>query len=210
MVGKINRKFLTDHVRGILFGGKLNATQVSGIDAILDYWEKNYAESDDRWLAYILGTTFHEAARTMQPIPEFGGVKYFTVMYDPPPTGKRPEVAKRLGNDRQGDGPKYRGRGYVQITGRRNYTEWSTRLKSSGVDLVNKPELALEVHVALPILFEGMMDGTFTKRKLSAYFNKTTEDWVGARGIVNGRDKDVQIAHYGRTFYAGIGYTTGT
>ena len=210
MVGKINRPFLTDHVRAILFGGKLNSTQVSGIDAIIDYWEKNYAENDDRWLAYILGTTFHEAARTMQPIAEFGGVKYFTDMYDPLPTGKRPEVAKRLGNNQVGDGPNFRGRGYVQITGRRNYTDWTARLKMPGVDLVNKPELALETRVALPIIFEGMMQGTFTTRKLSDYFNKTKEDWVGARAIVNGKDKDVQIAHYGRTFYAGIGYTTGT
>lgn len=210
MVGRINRQFLTSHVRGILFGGKLNQSQVAGIDTILDYWEKLYAESDDRWLAYILGTTFHEAARTMQPISEFGTKKYFTEMYDPPPTGKRPSVAKQLGNTEPGDGPLFRGRGYVQITGRRNYTDWTARLSMSGVDLVKSPDLALQSRIALPILFGGMMAGTFTSKKLSDYFNKKREDWVGARAIVNGKNKDVQIAHYGRTFYAGISYTTGT
>lgn len=211
MVAKINRKFLFSHVKGILFGSSFKQSQVDGIDAILDYWEANYAEKDDRWLAYILGTTFHEAARTMQPIAEYGGVTYFTKMYDPPPTGTRPKVAKMLGNNKTGDGPRYRGRGYVQITGRRNYTDWTARLNASGhdVDLIGHPELALETKYALPIIFEGMMKGTFTSKKLSDYFSKTKEDWEGARSIVNPKDKPTQIAHYGRTFYQGISYTTG-
>ena len=208
MVGKINRKFLFDQVKGILFGGKFKQTQVSGIDMLIDYWEKNRAEDDDRWLAYILGTAFHETAFTMQPIKEYGGNAYFTKMYDI--EGARPKVANALGNTNPGDGKKDPGRGFVQITGRRNYRDWTKRLNISGVDLEANPDLALDPKIATIIIFEGMIAGTFTGRKLSTYFNKTTEDWVSVRRTVNGLDKANQIAFYGKTFYAGISYTTGT
>lgn len=210
MTGSINRKFLFDHVKGILFGGKFNPAQVKGIDALLDYWEKNHATKDDRWLAYVLGTAFHETAFTMQPIKEYGGDKYFTKMYDPLPDGTRPSVAKQLGNVNRGDGKRYPGRGFVQITGRRNYKDWTNRLGISGVDLEAKPDLALDIRYATIIIFEGMIAGTFTSKRLPQYFNKTTEKWVEARAIVNGKDKANQIAFYAKTFYAAISYTTGT
>lgn len=210
MVGKINRKFLFDHVKQILFGGKFTAKQVQGIDNLLDYWEKNHSTKDDRWLAYVLGTAFHEVAFTMQPIKEYGGNAYFTRMYDPPPDGTRPSVAKALGNVNRGDGKLYPGRGFVQITGRRNYRDWTKRLGIAGVDLEATPDLALKMEYATIIIFEGMIAGTFTGKKLSQYFNNTKEDWVGARRVVNGSNKANQIAFYAKTFYAGTSYTTGT
>ncbi len=50
----INRKFFFDHARLTLFDGSLKASQVSGMNAILDEWDRAYAKKDDRWLAYML------------------------------------------------------------------------------------------------------------------------------------------------------------
>jgi len=114
----LNRRFFFDHVRLALFGGSLKKTQVAGLSAILDEWEANHAAQDDRWLAYMLATTFHETAMTIQPIARYGTTAYFTRMYDP--LGANPALARRLGNTEPGDGPRFCGRGFVQLTGRAN------------------------------------------------------------------------------------------
>jgi putative chitinase len=184
----INRTFFFDEAKLSLFDGKMSKKQVEGLNVILDEWEKTHAKKDDRWLAYALGTTHHETGRTMQPIHEWGTKKYFTEMYDPPPTGLRPKVAAQLGNTQKGDGPLFAGRGFVQLTGRGNYTNWKKKL---GVDLVGNPDLAMDAKVAVRIMFEGMEEGSFTGKKFGDYFNKTTEDWKNARRIINALNRRI-------------------
>lgn len=51
----------------------------------------------------------------------------------------------RMGNTEKGDGYKYRGRGYIQITGKDNYRNQTIYFgKSMGVDFVKNPDLLLE------------------------------------------------------------------
>ena len=79
-----------------------------------------------------------------------------------------------------------------------------------GVDLVGNPELALETDIAARIIVEGMIDGSFTGKKLSDYFNPTTDNWKQARRIVNRLDKAELIAGYGKLFYRAISYTVAS
>jgi predicted chitinase len=55
----------------------------------------------------------------------------------------------RMGNTSPGDGYKYRGRGFIQITGKENYEKVG---KIIGIDLVNNPDLANDPQVAAKII----------------------------------------------------------
>ena len=69
---------------------------------------------------------------------ELGGPEYFT----------RYDGRQDLGNIYQGDGYRFRGRGYVQLTGRFNYTRVGPLV---GADLVNFPDVACREDVAARI-----------------------------------------------------------
>jgi putative chitinase len=210
----LNRKFFFEQARSSLFGGAMTSSQVSGLTAILDAWEASYSKKDDRWLAYALGTTHHETDRKMQPIHEYGGNAYFKHNYDV--TGKNPTRAKSMGNTTPGDGVKYHGRGFVQLTWKVNYQKAGTYLSSAHgktINLVANPDLALVPAYAAGILFHGMMTGMFTGRKFVDFFSLTAtgqigkDDWVKARAIINGTDKANLIATYGKQYYSAISYT---
>lgn len=156
------------------------------------------------WTAYALATTYHEVNGTMQPIREMGGPAYFTRMYDI--RGDRPAKARELGNLTPGDGARYFGRGYVQLTGRTNYDRATKKLREMGftVDLIANPDQALEPDIAAAILVAGMREGWFTGRDidddLPAKGQATREQFIASRDIINGKDRQDLIAGYAMTF----------
>ncbi|MGZ2448524.1 putative chitinase [Rhizobium ruizarguesonis] len=174
-----------------LHGGSLKQSQVNGYTFLLNAWEQGYAGTYPlQYLAYALATAFHETAETMMPIHEYGAISYFD-KYD---TGK---MATVLGNTpaKDGDGYLWRGRGYVQLTGKRNYLYASSALKLPS--LAVKPDLATDPHIAAQIMFTGMINGWFTGKKLKDYNLPTGFQKVNARRIINGTDKAAKIAgHY--------------
>ena len=60
-----------------------------------------------------------------------------------------------MGNTQKGDGDRFKGRGYLQITGRANYAVISKRI---GIDLIMNPEKASEPKIAAMILIQWMND----------------------------------------------------
>ncbi|MDX2240743.1 MAG: S8 family serine peptidase [Leptolyngbyaceae cyanobacterium bins.302] len=139
-------------------------------------------------IAYILATAQHESnlGRWMEELA----------------SGQAYEGRRDLGNTQPGDGPRFKGRGYVQITGRTNYTRWSQRL---GIDLVGQPQRASDPAIAAKVLVQGMRDGTFTGRRLSDYINGSNQDFINARRIVNGTDKATEIAQIARNYLNALG-----
>jgi len=177
--------------------GKLNQVQVSGLDNLIGYIELDNDITDIRWAAYMLATVKHECADTFQPITERGPKAYFD-KYEPGTS-----IGKNLGNTAQGDGYLYRGRGYVQITGRANYQKMSSVLSLTGEDdLILHPEHALHPDVAYRIMSYGMRNGSFTGKKLNDYITATTCDYTNARRIINRLDQAAKIKDYAINFEA--------
>ena len=178
------------NLRGIT--GKLSQQQVESINAILkagSHWPLG-------WMAYALATAWHESR--FEPVFEKGGRKYLS-KYD---TGR---LARVLGNtpEADGDGILSAGRGFVQLTGRTNYGNAGSEL---GLDLLNHPDLALEIPTAARILVWGMEGGKFTGRKLSDYIigNGNHEAFVRARRIINGTDRADLIADHADRFVVAL------
>lgn len=139
--------------------------------------------------AYVLATAWHET----------GAYKYMREIWGPTPVQRHYEGRKDLGNTVAGDGKKFMGRGFCQITGRRNYADWSKRL---GIDLLKEPTLAEQPAVAAKIIVKGMKLGTFTGKELDDYITLSHSDFEGARRIINGTDRAALIAGYAKTFDA--------
>jgi hypothetical protein len=190
----IHRQYFFDSVRHSLFGGSLTQEQVDGLHVFLDWYDAENPplperyHIDDRCLAYILATCFHETAQTMQPIAEYGkgaGKEYGQ------PTGPYDQC--------------YYGRGYVQLTWYDNYQRQDDKLGLLG-ELVKHADLALDPTVAKEIIIKGMYDGDFTGKCLGDFFTADLSDFYNARTIVNAHDRASEIAGYAEKFHNAIGH----
>jgi hypothetical protein len=154
------------------YGGPLKQPQRAGLLQLLGELETDNAIRDLRHVAYMLATVKHECAGQWQPIAEYGkgkGKKY---------------------------GPRWYGRGYVQLTWQDNYRAMSA---VTGVDLVADPDLAMVPKYAYRIMSFGMRNGSFTGVGLNRFINDKKCDYRGARKIINGTDCADRIAGYAGT-----------
>jgi predicted chitinase/lysophospholipase L1-like esterase len=88
------------------------------------------------------------------------------------------DKAEDLGNDQPGDGPKYRGGGFVQITGKGNHRTYGDMI---GVDLVANPELSTD-----PVIAARTMAAFLSVRVDKIRNTLNSGDLAGARRLVNG------------------------
>jgi predicted chitinase len=93
-------------------------------------------------LQHFVSQMAHET-RNFTSMVERGTPEYFTKRYE-----KDKRKAKVLGNTMKGDGERYKGRGYIQLTGRDNYTRAG---RAIGVDLANNPDLAARPDIAAKV-----------------------------------------------------------
>lgn len=166
--------------------GKLNQSQVDGLNYLIECFEKSRLINRLTEFAYILATIKHETAETYQPISERGAWNYFKYLIG------------KLGIKTLAEANLYKGRGYVQLTGKINYMTFAELL---GIDFITKPELAQEKLYAWMILEIGMTRGLFTGKKLANYFRESGWDFFNARRIINRLDKASTIAGYANDFF---------
>jgi len=137
-----------------MFGGSFRQSQVEGIDAILNEWEKR-GLTDLRWLAYILATCFHETAKTMQPIAEYGKGKNYDY-------GKKLDIGNGLGKRLPYVGDHlYYGRGHTQNTWLTNYRKLTVAAQAQGHcwNFVDFPELLLQMEPSIWEKYHALITG---------------------------------------------------
>lgn len=158
----------------------LTQKQVDSIDSILTECELQ-GITDVRQVAYILATPYHECynpkepSTRITPIKEFGGEKYLkSKKYYP-----------------------YFARGFSGLTWDYNYKKEGKRLN---LDLLNNPDLMLDIPTAANSHVFCMAHGSYTGKKLSDYINDKKCDFLNSRRIINGIDKADLIMSYAQKF----------
>lgn len=109
--------------------------------------------------------------------------------------GKKYEGREDLGNTEPGDGERYKGRGFIQLTGRANYRDFGELI---GVDLENNPELASDPEIAAQIAVAYWNNRVKPRVK---DFNDTTRITKLINGGTNGlADRKKRFAKFRETF----------
>ena len=169
--------------------GKLNQSQVDGLEFLLSKFDNENFTPEQ--VAYMLSTVKHETAHTFQPIQEKGSWWYFRYL-----VGK-------LGIRNLIEANKYKGRGYIMITGRTNYEKFSLIM---GDDFITYPLRVMLPEIAYKIMIYGFINGSFTGKKLTDYIDGDKLDYFHARKIINGLDKASLIQGYAEKIFEGLKY----
>jgi hypothetical protein len=159
--------------------------------------EKDKAMTDVRLVAYTLATIKWETADTFKPTTEPGTDEDLEKRYGPS-TANGP----KLGNTEPGDGARYKGRGYLQLTGKRNYQRVNEVLGLAGTDsdLVKYPERLMDPEIAYRVAGAMMSQGLVSGKKLGDFINSQNTDYTNARKIIYGLDHAEEIATSARKF----------
>lgn len=128
--------------------------------------------SNEKQIAYVLATAQHESLN-FSALEENHGRKQATVKgYE--------------------GGEEYFGRGYVHLTHDYNYRRMESKL---GIENLHRdPQKAADPQNAANIIAVGMRDGDYTGYRLSQYINDERSDYLSARAIVNGTDRNKTVA----------------
>jgi putative chitinase len=194
----VNRERFFSVVRDEVFGGRLNQDRVDNLNALLDTWERLYSNADVHWIANSMAQIHHETGGRMTPVRETFAETDRQAMDRLERAwrdGKLPWVRKPYWHD------GWFGRGHIQLTHLPNYRKMAER---TGYPLVDRPSLMLDPKVSAEVAIIGMVEGSFTGKKLSDYLFPNALDAPPAhnpRRIVNGRDgTDAKVAELHRKF----------
>lgn len=186
----VDNKVFFDNVRHSLFRGRLQAKQVSGMEAKIKVFKN--AGLPLSWAAYAMATSYHETAHRMQPVRE----------------GLSASENWRKRNLRYY--PWY-GRGDVQLTWEANYKKADKELGLNGA-LTSNLDLALDPKISAEIMSRGMVEGWFSGDKRGRHTlarhlpdtEATKAQFTQARRIINIMDKAAMIAGYAVKFQSAL------
>ena len=138
----------------------------------------NYSKTSNTRIRSIFGSRVaslsEEELNTVKKTPE----SFAEVVY-----GSKTTVGRSMGNLEPGDGWKYRGRGYIQLTGKANYSAFG---KANGFDLINNPDILVNDKIS-----SAVVSVDFVKRGLAKVItfdsqeaaNRAVTQVIGGRGL---------------------------
>lgn len=153
------------------------ATRPANIARYLPYVEAALGAAELTDTAMVIGALGTIRAETEGFVP----ISEMPSKYNTPPGGapfSLYDLRRDIGNGARGDGERFRGRGFVQLTGKANYATYGKRI---GIDLVAFPERANAPEVAAVILAQFLADKATKFRAAVA-----AGDLRAARRLVNG------------------------
>ncbi len=163
---------------------KYGLTSPNAVAALL-----GIAGGETRWK--VVEENFNYTAdRLLEVFPGvFKGDKELAQKWAGNPGGQFPEFiygyqtakGKGLGNVLPGDGAKYIGRGYIQITGRGNYKVYSDL---TGHDLINNPQLLNQPDIAAEVSVKYLLRRCKVAQTDPGYFEAAMTS-VGANNVSN-------------------------
>jgi len=154
-------------------------TQVDNIKQNLPYVLDGLVDQSliEKPMALMAMATIRAETESFQPISEYQS------KYNTSPGGHPYDLYDHrsdLGNSRKGHGEKFKGRGYIQLTGRYNYERYGKKI-GLGQKLLRQPDMANEKNTAAALLAVFLKDKE-SAIKLALLHNNLAE----ARRLVNG------------------------
>jgi predicted chitinase len=178
--------------------GNARSVQVFGStnEAMLESALAGYGISDSTEFAAIMAQCSHESGG-FKYVRELGNDAYFS-KYD----GRAD-----LGNTQPGDGLKFKGRGFIQITGRDIYSKAGAYL---GIDLIGNPALAEDSATAAKLVLFFFFE---YKKTRTATLN--WGDCTAVTRLVNGgtnglTDRQARFTYYKQKYANGVPTAGGT
>lgn len=153
------------------------ATKPANIARYLPYVEAALGAAGLTDRAMVVGALATIRAETEGFVP----IAEFQSKFNTPPGGPPFSLYDKrsdIGNSQRGDGERYRGRGFVQLTGKANYQTYGQKL---GLGLVDAPDKANAPEVAAVVLAQFLFDKAARFREAVAQ-----GDLRAARRLVNG------------------------
>jgi len=177
---------ITDKKELAMFMGQMSH-ESAGFSAMK---ERNYGADARRkkWHG-SRGTQLKKSGVTFDQFMNADNNQFFEYMY----SDKYRSGSAKLGNTADGDGARYRGRGFTQLTGKANYAEVG---KAIGDDLVKNPELAEDPKIASKIALYF-----WKKRNVGEKARKG--DVRGATQIINGGQNGLPDREQRYKYYLG-------
>jgi len=170
-------------------------TPVANIQANLPYVLNALvtATLQDTPMVLMALSTIRAETESFEPISEYES------QFNTPPGGppfSKYDYDAELGNLGPPDGANFRGRGFVQLTGRYNYTKYGAQ---AGLDLVNNPTLANDPQIAATLLALFLADSETAIRAALA-----ANDLKQARKLVNGGENGMALFESAYTIGKGL------